>query len=129
MGDARQIAPPVAHADRINTAMRKARRGHLPGCIHLADQPIAVWCWQHPSRLWCPECFARHIPTHTTPQEFGCDICGDDMRTVGDVMLAMVHRFDLDELVPIGRGRFAAIGPVIIGGWAQCARCIEGGEQ
>ncbi len=127
-GDTRMIAPPAAAVDRIETAMRKARRGRLPGCIHLADVPVAVWCWQHPGRLWCPLCFAGiHVPTHTTVEEFGCDVCGDDLRTVDDLMLALTHRFDLDELVPIGRGRFAAVGPVIIGGWAECAECAEVG--
>ncbi len=68
----------------------------------------------------CPSCHLRHAESHTDAEEYGCDVCGAHMPDTVDLSLIVTHPVEIDALVPIGRGRFAAVGYVVVGGWGAC---------
>lgn len=110
--------PPMvqAEAERI---LARAARGRIVGCSHLDRMPIATVCLMHPAMLRCEHCHAQHAETHTEVEEYGCDVCGEDLRE-NDLALFITHPLEVDVIVPLGGGRSAAVGYVVLGGWGCC---------
>lgn len=98
---------------------------HGRDCGHLEDEPIGAVCLIHPTLVRCAACAVRHVAGHTTSQEFDCDICGCRLDRFGDDELAVMlaHAVEVDCTVSIGRGRRAAVGQVVLTGWAACPSC------
>ncbi len=111
---------PPAIDGKVDAVVRRARRGRIGGCTHLADQPVATVCLMHPTFLRCVACGERHAEAHTAVEEFGCDICGAHLPDADDLSLFLTHPVEVDALVPIGRGRSAAVGVIVVGGWGCC---------
>ena len=113
----------------ITKALRRIEAGRLAGCIHLERNPIGVLCWQHPTTIRCHECASAHVETHSVDEEHGCDICGEHMPTATASLMALVAPIEVDALVPIGRGRSAAVGQVVVIGWGACVKCFAGAQS
>lgn len=121
------LRPMVAHPDvlaRIDTALRRVRSGRISGCTHLERHPVATLCIAHPATVRCLTCAVAHVATHTRATELACDVCGiiPPAEEPWDVLHST---FEVDSIVPCGRGRYAAIGIVRLYGWAICPSCRE----
>ena len=115
--------PPAVGAV-IRKATRQIEAGRLMGCAHLEHDPVGIICWQHPTMVRCHDCAKAHVDAHSQVEEHGCDICGGDMPTSATSLLALVQPVEVDALVPIGRGRSAAVGQVVFIGWGACVECF-----
>jgi hypothetical protein len=115
---------PPAVGDVIRKAIRKVETGRITGCVHLEDEPVGVICWQHPTMVRCQACASAHVKGHSVADEHGCDLCGEHMPTAASSLLALFQPVEVDALVPIGRGRVAAVGQVIVTGWGACVECF-----
>ena len=104
--------------------LRKVTR-HGRGCVHLVDHPVGSVCVIHPMLVRCLACAARHVETHTSAEEFDCDLCGEriDRFDADEMSLMLAHLVEVDTTVSIGRGRRAAVGVVALTGWAACPTC------
>lgn len=122
-----EFPPPVGIV--IRKATRQVEAGRLVGCIHLERSPIGIVCWQHPTMVRCHECAQTHCEAHTVDEEHACDICGGHMPTMASSLLALLQPIEVDALVPIGRGRFAAVGQVVFVGWGACVECMAEVQQ
>lgn len=120
IGDRAHVALPVELAVQVEAIVRRARRGRIGGCAHLDAVPVAMVCLLHPGGLVCPACYRTHSSTHTAAEEFGCDLCGAHMPTGTDMAVNLARTVELDTLVPIGRGRSAAVGVLVVAGWGAC---------
>ena len=110
----------------ITKAIRQIEAGRLTGCIQLERDPVGFVCWQHPTTVRCRECAQAHIATPTVDEEHACDICGGHMPTSTTSLLALIQPVEVDALVPVGRGCFAAVGQVLFIGWGACVECFAG---
>ncbi len=120
IGQRALVAHPPEVVAQVEAISRRARRGRISGCSHLDQHPIAGVCLQHPSMLRCLACHGRHGEAHTAAEEFGCDICGAHMPDTVEMSLNMSQPIEVDVVVPIGRGRSAAIGVIVVTGWGAC---------
>lgn len=111
---------PPEVAGQVDAVVQRARRGRIGGCSHLDEQPVALICLKHPNMIRCMACHARHAETHTDAEEYGCDICGAHLPDAVDLALFRTHHVEIDALVPIGRGRSAAVGVIVVGSWGCC---------
>jgi hypothetical protein len=100
------------------------RSGRVSGCRHLEHSPVAVGCVMHPGTVRCLPCAEAHTLTHTAAEEHDCDRCAGPLVTEDEHPAAvLVHTVEVDALVPIGRGRHAAVGVLVVGGYGLCAGC------
>ena len=44
---------------------------------------------------------------------------------ITSALLALLQPIEVDALVPVGRGRVAAVGQVVFVGWGACVECFE----
>ncbi len=121
VGDRALVAMPAPIVERIDAIVRQVRRGRVGGCSHLEADPVGMTCVQHPSRIRCGACHLQHGKSHTITAEFDCDVCGKHMPTSTELAVNLAHSVEVDVLVPIGRGRTAAVGVIIVSGWGACA--------
>lgn len=108
----------------IAKAVRQIEAGRLVGCVHLEHDPVGFLCWQHPTMARCHGCASAHVGTHSDAEEHGCDLCGQHMPTAASSLMALVQPIEVDALIPVGRGRSAAVGQVVVIGWGACAECF-----
>lgn len=121
------VRPMVAHPAvlaRIDAALRRVRSGRVSGCSHLERQPVATLCVAHPATVRCFTCAAAHVAGHSRQDELACDVCGI-IPPADDPWDVLFSAFEVDAIVPCGRGRNAAIGIVRLYGWAICPSCRE----
>ena len=120
---AAKFPPAVGYV--ITDAIRKIEAGRIPGCVHLEREPIGIVCWPHPTMVRCHTCSQGHVKAHSDLDEHGCNICGQHMPIAASALLALIQPVEVDALVPVGRGRVAAVGQVVFVGWGACVECFE----